>query len=1233
MSYGVKFRCTHKAKTNQTETTFKIDILKDGYSGAVTEVLGFGDVFEFEYEKIDPTKLHGSPIQSGRLEFKYLVRDATDYELLTDIFDNDEGTFKMRLYRDDALLFEGFVLNDMLEISEADYPHESKIIAKDFTKLKGRSYGLTADTTFVTVSSLIEDLISPIRDGRTINYFTSFANSNVSGSFVDGVFVDKFGIRDFKDVESRTDDLALDRYDILESLLKTFGLLIRQAEGEFQVYQLSGLSALPTTTVDSSTSYILPSSITQFNAGIKRAKFAYNHRTVLKEIKMPDKFFLLYDSDTESVEQGLAKNRAFSQLYNSDQDIRLKFRVDSDFPIPTTATGDLQDFTDLSNRFGRFQIKIVASANTYYWKLNDTQNAQIFNAQGSWVTEETTNAIRLIGGGQIEGTNLQRYSNVLDLDITDAPAPADGNLTITFFNSAKADMNNGRVQEFILPSTETHIFVNDFAIEGEDNKSNSETLAYEIEQDGDFSNVYDHGSVLFGEGPVTYSPLALFYDDGGTKEPILGGWNRGSGTTKTLAELLLEEIIGIQSRGTKNLSADFYGNYNGHNKLLYNSIEYFFIGGSLNGNNIFRANFIELNFQTATLGDLSEVADAVRASSFNGTTSADVVGFREAVKLSEFFNSIFLSNFVGELSTAIEAGSTITSFVANLSAQIRDGEDFVLVDKANEKPYHVSVVGDYNAGQNVTVTIDEQYIATDLPVGSPIILSGGLLESYFTVDPSKLLISVQSRDEISLFGKVNESFSGGETRTTFEAVNENISATNPVVLKDNQEVRLRREDGESQILTVNGNQNYTSSPFTITFDSFETDFLGFGVNIPQFAKYKCYIEPFNQGSSVASIDIKADANEASITSLTSITNANTTNIASVTQRVTTAESEIDSNTSILTTNGLSGSTNITQRTSIVEGEVDTVNSQIVLKADAQGNISAVRLDAGPDGSNISITADDVNINNINFNSAGGTISSNNYSEGVSGWEINGLGEAEFSTVTIRGATSSIGESAKLVDLDVTGTLTMNTGGEVTNSGGDYVLDDDGLRMEAVSAGVQGNPNAIRFVSTTGTAVAEMRAFKEAIVVGIDIFDEHTLQLKATNGSPDRDRIRLDADIVLISNDLDVSGDIECTTLTETSDRYQKENIEDIGPTLDKIIQLSGKRYDMLGPSTTKNLGLLAQDVEELFPEVVRMGSGTNQEGERIQYKTLSYTQLIPALIESIKELKQEIDQLKNEQGI
>jgi predicted S18 family serine protease len=65
----------------------------------------------------------------------------------------------------------------------------------------------------------------------------------------------------------------------------------------------------------------------------------------------------------------------------------------------------------------------------------------------------------------------------------------------------------------------------------------------------------------------------------------------------------------------------------------------------------------------------------------------------------------------------------------------------------------------------------------------------------------------------------------------------------------------------------------------------------------------------------------------------------------------------------------------------------------------------------------------------------------------------------------------------------------------------------------------------------------------------------------------------------------------------------------------------------------REIGLFAQDVEPLFPEAVNERKGKNEEGEEITYKTLSYIQLIPALIESIKELKQEIDQLKNEQGI
>lgn len=50
-------------------------------------------------------------------------------------------------------------------------------------------------------------------------------------------------------------------------------------------------------------------------------------------------------------------------------------------------------------------------------------------------------------------------------------------------------------------------------------------------------------------------------------------------------------------------------------------------------------------------------------------------------------------------------------------------------------------------------------------------------------------------------------------------------------------------------------------------------------------------------------------------------------------------------------------------------------------------------------------------------------------------------------------------------------------------------------------------------------------------------------------------------------------------------------------------------------------GLIAQDVKKEFPEMVSEGVDG--------YLTVDYIQLIPVIIESIKELKSEIDSLKN----
>jgi hypothetical protein len=54
----------------------------------------------------------------------------------------------------------------------------------------------------------------------------------------------------------------------------------------------------------------------------------------------------------------------------------------------------------------------------------------------------------------------------------------------------------------------------------------------------------------------------------------------------------------------------------------------------------------------------------------------------------------------------------------------------------------------------------------------------------------------------------------------------------------------------------------------------------------------------------------------------------------------------------------------------------------------------------------------------------------------------------------------------------------------------------------------------------------------------------------------------------------------------------------------------------------KSYGLIAQEIEKVLPDLVSKNDDTN-------LKSVSYVQLIPFLLEAIKELKNEVDILKN----
>ncbi|MDX2304200.1 MAG: tail fiber domain-containing protein [Microscillaceae bacterium] len=114
-----------------------------------------------------------------------------------------------------------------------------------------------------------------------------------------------------------------------------------------------------------------------------------------------------------------------------------------------------------------------------------------------------------------------------------------------------------------------------------------------------------------------------------------------------------------------------------------------------------------------------------------------------------------------------------------------------------------------------------------------------------------------------------------------------------------------------------------------------------------------------------------------------------------------------------------------------------------------------------------------------------------------------------------------------------------------------------------------------------------------------------------------------------SQKLTVSGNVLATGSFITSDKRFKRNIETIPSAMDRLDKINGVSYSYetqkfaeRGLPEGKNLGLIAQEVEKVFPELVV----EDAEG----YKAVNYDGLIPVLIEALKEQKAEIDLLKEE---
>jgi hypothetical protein len=113
----------------------------------------------------------------------------------------------------------------------------------------------------------------------------------------------------------------------------------------------------------------------------------------------------------------------------------------------------------------------------------------------------------------------------------------------------------------------------------------------------------------------------------------------------------------------------------------------------------------------------------------------------------------------------------------------------------------------------------------------------------------------------------------------------------------------------------------------------------------------------------------------------------------------------------------------------------------------------------------------------------------------------------------------------------------------------------------------------------------------------------------------------------VSGTIRATGSITATTYNTTSDQRLKTDVRPLTGALASVLALRGVRYHWNalgiqrgGRAKAEQVGLLAQELERVYPELV----STGPDG----YKAVNYAQLTPVLIEALKEQQAQIEALQ-----
>jgi len=215
---------------------------------------------------------------------------------------------------------------------------------------------------------------------------------------------------------------------------------------------------------------------------------------------------------------------------------------------------------------------------------------------------------------------------------------------------------------------------------------------------------------------------------------------------------------------------------------------------------------------------------------------------------------------------------------------------------------------------------------------------------------------------------------------------------------------------------------------------------------------------------------------------------------------------------------------------------------------------------------------------------------------------------------------------KVEDLTAGRVVIAGTGGELEDNS---ALTFSGSTLSGTFSGtLTGNVIGNADTATVATTVATAD-----VTTGIHYLTFVATQGTANNSVKTNEGFYVSANNNAGSKNLFVRGDITAFAGSGSDDRL-KTNKESIDNALDKVLSLNGFTFEwnelgsrIIGvPEGTKSVGISAQEVQEIVPEVVK--EIITPEGD--DFLAVKYEKLVPLLIEAIKELNDKVDDLQQQ---